>query len=143
MTVALEKVLYTAKATATGGREGHSKTEDGMIDLTMTPPKEMGGAGTGANPEQLFAAGYAACFLGAVKFSGRQQQVAVSDDATVTAAVSIGPITGGFGLAVELTVSLPGIDKDTAQKLVDQAHNEVCPYSNATRGNVDVTITLA
>lgn len=143
MTTALEKTLYTARATATGGREGRSKTEDGMLDFTLTPPKEMGGAGTGVNPEQLFAAGYSACFLGAVKFAGRQAGVAVSDDASVTAAVSIGPIPKGFGLAVELTVSLPGIDKDTAQKLVDQAHNEVCPYSNATRGNVDVKVTIA
>ncbi|MBU0799667.1 MAG: organic hydroperoxide resistance protein, partial [Alphaproteobacteria bacterium] len=106
------------------------------------PPKEMGGSGEGMNPEQLFAAGYSACFLGATKFVGKNEGVMIPDDARVDAAVSIGPIPGGFGLAVELKVSMPGIERSVAQKIVDTAHEKVCPYSNATRGNVDVKVTL-
>lgn len=140
---ALEKVAYTAHAHATGGRDGHAKSDDGHLDIKLAPPAEMGGSGDGLNPELLFAAGYAACFLGAVKFAAKGENVTVPDDARVDAAVSIGPIPGGFGLAVELKVSLPGIDKDKAQKLIDTAHEKVCPYSNATRGNVDVKVGLA
>ena len=139
---ALEKVLYTAHGHATGGREGHAATADGKLDIKMTPPKEMGGSGEGLNPELLFAAGYSACFLGATKFVGKNSGVKVPDDARVDAAVSIGPIPGGVGLAVELKVSMPGLDKATVQKLADEAHAKVCPYSNATRGNVDVKITV-
>lgn len=140
---ALEKTVYTARAHATGGREGHARTDDGKLDVKLTPPTEMGGSGTGLNPEQFFAAGYAACFLGATKFVAKNEGVTVPDDARVDAAVSIGPIPGGFGIAVELKVNLPGVDRAIAQKLIDVAHGQVCPYSNATRGNVDVTVTLA
>ena len=142
MTTALEKVLYTAHGHATGGREGQAATDDGKLNVKMTPPKEMGGSGEGLNPEQLFAAGYSACFLGATKFVAKTEGITVPSDARVDAAVSIGPIPGGFGLAVELRVSLPGIDKAVAQKLADTAHAQVCPYSNATRGNIDVTVTV-
>lgn len=137
----LEKVLYTARATATGGREGKARSSDGLLDVTLTPPKEMGGAGTGVNPEQLFAAGYSACFLGAMKFVAGQQKMTVPADAKIEGAVSIGPIPQGFGIAAELKISLPGMDRTAAQALIDKAH-QVCPYSNATRGNIDVTLTL-
>ncbi len=140
---ALEKVLYTAHGHATGGREGQAATDDGKLNVKLTPPKEMGGSGEGLNPEQLFAAGYSACFLGATKFVAKGMGVTVPNDARVDAAVSIGPIPGGFGLAVELKVSMPGLDKATVQKLADEAHAKVCPYSNATRGNVDVKVTVA
>jgi Ohr subfamily peroxiredoxin len=139
----LEKVVYTAHATATGGRDGRAKTSDGRIDVVLKPPKEMGGTGEGVNPEQLFAAGYAACFIGALKFVGGQEKVAVPADTSIESAVSIGPIPKGFGIAVEMKVSMPGVDRAVAQHLIERAHNEVCPYSNATRGNVEVTITLA
>lgn len=139
----LEKVVYTARAYATGGRDGHARSADGKLDVKLSPPTEMGGNGEGLNPEQFFAAGYAACFLGATKFVAKNEGIVVPDDARVDAAVSIGPIPGGFGLAVELKVALPGIDKDKAQKLIDTAHEKVCPYSNATRGNVDVKVSLA
>ena len=139
---ALEKVLYTAHGHATGGREGQAATADGKLDVKMTPPQELGGSGEGLNPELLFAAGYSACFLGATKFVGKNAGVKVPDDARVDAAVSIGPIPGGFGLAIELKVSMPGLDKATVQKLVDEAHEKVCPYSNATRGNIDVKVTV-
>jgi osmotically inducible protein OsmC len=142
MTTPLEKVAYTAKAHAAGGRAGHGATEDGKLSLDLTPPVEMGGAGTGTNPEQLFAIGYAACFLGATKFVAKSENVTIPDDARVDAAVSIGPIPGGFGLAVELTVSLPGIDKEVAKRLAETAHNQVCPYSNATRGNIEVVLNV-
>lgn len=139
---ALEKVLYTAHGHATGGREGQAASDDGKLNVKLTPPKEMGGSGEGLNPEQLFAAGYSACFLGATKFVAKGHGVTVPDDARIDAAVSIGPIPGGFGLAVELKVSMPGLDKATVQKLADEAHAKVCPYSNATRGNVDVKVTV-
>jgi len=142
MATKLEKVVYTAHATATGGRDGRAKTSDGRIDVVLKPPKEMGGTGEGVNPEQLFAAGYAACFIGAVKFVGGQQKVAVPADTSIESAVSIGPIPGGFGIAVELKISMPGVDRAVAQSLIDKAHNEVCPYSNATRGNIEVNIIL-
>ena len=139
----LEKVVYTAHATATGGRDGRAKTSDGRIDVVLKPPKEMGGTGEGVNPEQLFAAGYAACFIGALKFVGGQEKVAVPADTSIESSVSIGPIPKGFGIAVDMKVSMPGVDRAVAQHLIERAHNEVCPYSNATRGNIEVTITLA
>jgi osmotically inducible protein OsmC len=141
MTTKLDKVLYTAKAHTTGGREGRATTDDGLLDVTLQPPKEMGGKGGATNPEQLFAAGYSACFIGALKFVAGQKKIAVPADTAVDASVAIGPIPDGFGLAVELAVSLPGMDRAAAQELVEAAH-VVCPYSNATRGNIDVTLTV-
>ena len=141
MTTKLDKVLYTAKAHTTGGREGSSKTDDGLLEVRLAPPKEMGGKGDATNPEQLFAAGYSACFIGAIKFVAGQKKITVPADTAIDASVSIGPIPNGFGLAVELAISLPGLDRAAAQDLVDAAH-VVCPYSNATRGNIDVTLTL-
>jgi len=137
-------VKYTTKATATGGRDGHARSEDGALDLRLSTPKELGGAGgEGANPEQLFAAGYSACFIGALKAAGAQMKVKVPTDTSVTATVGIGPRSeGGFGITADLVVDLPGLERDEAQKLVDAAH-QICPYSNATRGNVDVGLTLA
>jgi len=137
-------VKYTTEATATGGRDGHARSQDGRFDVALSTPKELGGAGgDGSNPEQLFAAGYSACFIGALKVAGQQLKVKVPDDVAVTAKVGIGPRSaGGFGITTDLTVSLPGIDRAEAQRLVDAAH-EICPYSNATRGNVDVGLTLA
>lgn len=145
--IKLDKVLYKATVKSTGGREnGHAVSNDGIIDVKLAVPKEMGGPGGATNPEQLFASGYSACFLGAIKFvaSKESEKVKIPDDASVTAVVGIGPIPNGngFALQVELQVSLPGVDKAIAQKLVDKAHNEVCPYSNATRGNVEVTVKL-
>jgi lipoyl-dependent peroxiredoxin len=137
----LEKVLYTAHAKATGGRDGRARSSDGRIDVVLKPPKEMGGTGEGVNPEQLFACGYAACFIGAIKFVAGQQKVAVPADTSIESSVGIGPIPQGFGIQVELKISIPGIDRATAQSLVEKAH-QVCPYSNATRGNIDVTLTL-
>ena len=144
--IQLTKVLYTAHATAEGGRDGHSASDDGRLDVKLTAPQEMGGAadGVGTNPEQLFAAGYSSCFHSALKIVARRMKLD-ADDSTVSAAVGIGPAEGmvGYGLQVELTVSLPKVsDRDQAQQLVDTAH-QVCPYSNAIRGNVDVTLTLA
>lgn len=141
MPIALEKVLYTAHATATGGRDGTARSSDGLLDVKLTPPKEMGGAGTGVNPEQLFAAGYSACFLGAMKFVAGKEGITVPADAKIEGAVSIGPIPQGFGIKAELKISLPGMDKAAAQDLVNKAH-QVCPYSNATRGNIEVTLTV-
>ncbi len=139
----VEKVLYTAHATATGGRDGRSVSSDNVLDVKLSTPKELGGAGgDGTNPEQLFAAGYAACFIGATKLVAGQQKLALPADFSVTAHVGIGQIPAGFGLAIELTASLPGIDREVAQALIEKAH-QVCPYSNATRGNVEVTLTLA
>ena len=137
-------VKYTTEATATGGRDGHARSQDGRFDVALSTPKELGGAGgDGSNPEQLFAAGYSACFIGALKVAGQQLKVKLPDDVAVTAKVGIGPRSaGGFGITTDLTVSLPGIDRAEAQRLVDAAH-EICPYSNATRGNVDVGLTLA
>jgi Ohr subfamily peroxiredoxin len=138
----LEKALYQATATATGGREGAAKSSDGVLDIKLSTPKELGGAGgPGTNPEQLFAAGYSACFLGALKFVAGQDKVALPADASITGTVGIGQIPAGFGIEAELKISLPGLDRAVAQTLVDKAH-QVCPYSNATRGNIDVTLTL-
>ncbi len=137
-------VKYATRATATGGREGHARSEDGRFEATLSTPKELGGAGgEGTNPEQLFAAGYSACFIGALKVAGQQLKVKVPDDASVTATVGIGPrAAGGFGITADLVVDLPGIEREQAQQLVDTAH-QICPYSNATRGNVDVGLALA
>lgn len=136
-------VKYRTSARATGGRDGKSGTLEGNLTVTMATPKELGGAGgDGVNPEQLFATGYAACFLGAMKFVASQGGPKVPNDATVTATVGIGPRSeGGFGLEIGLEVSLPGVDKDKAQELVEKAH-QVCPYSNATRNNIDVQLTV-
>ncbi len=137
-------VKYTTTATATGGRDGHAATADGALDVKLTTPKELGGSGApGNNPEQLFAAGYSACFLGAMKFVSSQGGTAkVPNDASVTATVGIGPRSeGGFGITAELKVSLPGVPHDQAEALVHKAH-EVCPYSNATRNNVDVKLSV-
>ncbi|WP_439549381.1 organic hydroperoxide resistance protein [Falsiroseomonas sp.] len=137
-------VKYSTQATANGGRDGRSRTADGTLDVTLATPKELGGAGgPGNNPEQLFAAGYAACFLGAMKFVAAQDRRKVPDEATVTATVGIGPRSeGGFGITAALAISLPGWEKAEAEALVAKAH-QVCPYSNATRGNVDVGLTVA
>ncbi|HTI69949.1 MAG TPA: organic hydroperoxide resistance protein [Candidatus Limnocylindria bacterium] len=139
------KILYTAQATSTGGREGHSRTSDGVLDLTLSSPKEMGGGGgPGTNPEQLFACGYSACFLGAVRFVAGKAKLRIPPEATVTAKISIGPRDdgGGFGLEAVLTINVPGLDRATVENLVAQAHI-VCPYSNATRGNIPVTLLVA
>lgn len=137
-------VKYRTQATATGGRDGHARSQDGVLDVVLSTPKELGGAGgAGTNPEQLFAAGYSACFIGALKVAGQQLKVKVPDDVAVHATVGIGPRSqGGFGITADLAVDLPGVDREQAQQLVDTAH-QICPYSNATRGNVDVTLTLA
>jgi Ohr subfamily peroxiredoxin len=135
------QILYTAVATAHGGREGQVSTEDGYLDVDLSVPKEMGGPGGNTNPEELFAAGYAACFHSALKLVARGAKVDAATS-TVTARVGIGPNdAGGFGLAVELDVALPGVERAAAQEVVDKAH-QVCPYSNATRGNVEVTLKL-
>jgi osmotically inducible protein OsmC len=138
-----KKILYTATATAKGGREGHVHSSDGVLDIDMRVPKELGGpGGNGSNPEQLFAAGYAGCFESSVRHVARDKKVAITD-ASVTAHVGIGPREPiGFGIAVKLEVSLPGIDRAIAQELADTAHRDMCPYSHATRGNVDVQIVL-
>lgn len=137
-----EKILYTAQATSTGGRDGRSESSDGALKVTLSTPKELGGGGgSGTNPEQLFAAGYSACFMGALKHVASMKKIAVPADASIDAEVDIGPIPAGFGIAARLNVSLPGMDRAVAQDLVDTAH-QVCPYSNATRGNINVTITL-
>ena len=139
------KVLYTTQATSTGGREGSSKSADGALAVTLSTPKELGGAGgPGTNPEQLFAAGYSACFLGALKFVAGKAKIQIPAEATVTAQVGIGPRDDeqGFGLEVELTISVPGMDAPSVKQLVDQAH-VVCPYSHATRNNIPVTLKVA
>ena len=143
MTIAVEKVLYTARATAQGGRQGHTASDDGKLDVTLAPPKEMGGNGEGTNPEQLFAAGYASCFHSAMKSVARTTKQNV-EGSTVTAAVGIGPINGGagYGLEVELVVTLPNLERAEAEELVAKAH-QVCPYSNATRGNIKVDLSVA
>ncbi len=134
----LEKVLYTGKAHTTGGRDGQSRTDDGRLDIKLSPP---GQPGNGTNPEQLFAAGYSACFLGAMKAVAGKMKVTLPADTAIDAEVDLGPIPNAYGIAARLNISLPGMDRAAAQSLVDAAH-QVCPYSNATRGNIDVTITL-
>jgi len=140
--MAIEQVLYRASAKASGGREGRAVSSDGVLDVKLTTPKELGGAGLeGTNPEQLFAAGYSACFLGAMKFVAARDKLKISPDVSVEGTVGIGAIPTGFGIEVTLKISLPGVSADEAQTLVDRAHI-VCPYSNATRGNIDVTLQL-
>jgi lipoyl-dependent peroxiredoxin len=138
-----EKILYTAHATSTGGREGTSRSSDGVLDVKLTTPKELGGNGAvGTNPEQLFAAGYSACFIGAMKHVAMMQKIALPADTSIKADVGIGPIPAGFGISVAMTVTIPGMERAAAEKLVQTAHG-VCPYSNATRGNIEVTLTVA
>lgn len=138
-----ETILYTAEMTSTGGRDGKSSRPDGSFALNLTVPKGLGGpGGEGTNPEELFAAGYSACFIGALKVAGRQARVKVPDDVQVTAKISVGKVETGYGLAAELVVHLPGLDRETATSLVQAAH-KTCPYSNATRGNIDVKLTVA
>lgn len=134
------KAVYTAHGSATGGRDGKGRTDDGKVDVTLSVPKEMGGTGNGTNPEQLFSVGYSACYLGALKFVAGKEKIKVSDDARVSANVGIGERDDkqGFGLAVALEVSLPGIDRAKAEDLVKKAH-VVCPYSHSIKGNVQVT----
>jgi Ohr subfamily peroxiredoxin len=139
------KILYTAHGSATGGREGRAATDSGNVDLVLNTPKELGGGGgDGANPEQLFAIGYSACFLGALKFVAGKEKVTIPDDAKVSADVGIGPRDDGqgFGIAARLTVSVPGVDKAVVEDLVQKAH-VVCPYSHATKGNIEVDLKVA
>jgi Ohr subfamily peroxiredoxin len=144
--MAIEKALYTAHATSTGGRQGTSRTSDGALSVQLSTPKEMGGAGgPGTNPEQLFAAGYSACFIGAMKAVAGKLGVKVPDDVSIDAAVSFGPLAGGatgYGIAVEMNIKVPGLPREQVEKLVQTAH-QVCPYSNATRGNIDVKLNVA
>ena len=143
--MAIDQALYTAHATSTGGRTGSTESSDGKIRLQLSTPKELGGdSGPGTNPEQLFAAGYSACFIGAMKAVAAKQKIALPAEVSIKADVSIGPMTGkpgAFGIGVAMAVSVPGMDRAAAEALVKTAH-EVCPYSNATRGNVDVTLTV-
>jgi len=140
--MALEKVLYTATATATGGRTGTAASDDGRLSLSLSTPKELGGdGGAGTNPEQLFAAGYSACFIGAMKVVAGKMKVALPAETSIAADVSIGPIAEGFGIQVALNVSIPGVERATAEQIVHAAH-QVCPYSNATRGNIDVALNV-
>lgn len=137
-------VIYRTQATATGGRDGAARSDDGSVDVKLVVPKEMGGpGGQGANPEKLFAAGYSACFLGAMKAVSGKEGVRVPPDATVTATIGFGPRSeGGYGITADLTVNLPGVPREDGERLMRAAH-QVCPYSNATRDNVDVGLTLA
>ena len=143
--MAIEKALYTAHATSTGGRTGSTESSDGKIKLQLSTPKELGGdSGPGTNPEQLFAAGYSACFIGAMKAVAAKQKISLPSEVSITSDVSIGPMAGkpgAFGIAVTMAISVPGMDKAAAEALVATAH-EVCPYSNATRGNIDVTLSV-
>ncbi|MEV0373184.1 organic hydroperoxide resistance protein [Streptomyces sp. NPDC050636] len=142
MSIQTVDVVYTAVATAENGRDGRVASDDGKLDVVVNPPKEQGGSGAGTNPEQLFAAGYSACFQGALSVVGRRENADVSGS-RVTAKVGIGKTpTGGFGLTVEITASIPNVDAATAKDLVEKAH-QVCPYSSATRGNIEVKLTVA
>lgn len=140
MTTPLDKVLYTAEADVTGGREGKGRTSDGALDVSLVAP---GSGAAGTNPEQLFAVGYAACFIGAMKATGPKIGVAVPKDVSIASSVSLGPTGGGkaFGIAVKLAITLPGLSAEDKTKLVEAAH-QVCPYSNATRGNIDVDLSI-
>lgn len=136
------QIVYKTRATATGGRAGAAKSDDGRLDVQLSTPSELGGDnGAGTNPEQLFAAGYSACFIGATKFVAGQEGITLPDDFSITGEVGIGPTEGGFAIDVELMISLPGLDRTAAQDLIEKAH-QVCPYSNATRGGVDVRLTI-
>jgi len=140
--MSIEKVLYTAQATANGGRDGRAVSSDGVLNIQLSTPRELGGAGgPGTNPEQLFAAGYSACFLGALKFVAGKEKTPLPADTSITGRVGIGAIPTGFGIEVELRISVPGVPRDKVQALVDKAHI-VCPYSNATRGNIDVKLVV-
>jgi osmotically inducible protein OsmC len=140
--MSLEKTLYVAHATATGGRDGRAVSSDEQLSVSLATPRELGGAGgAGTNPEQLFAAGYAACFIGALKVVAGKEKVALPADTSIAADVGIGPIPNGFGIEVTLNVSVPGMPREQAEALVQKAHI-VCPYSNATRGNIDVTLNV-
>ena len=143
--MSIEKVIYTARVKAMGGRVGTATSDDGQIDLKLDRPVEMSGKGNGTNPEQLFAVGYAACFIGALRVVAGKRHIRIPEDVAIDSAVSFGPLKGdveGFGIAVAMTIHLPGIERATAEELVHHAH-QVCPYSNATRGNIDVLLTVA
>jgi Ohr subfamily peroxiredoxin len=143
LAMSIEKVLYRAHAHVTGGRDGRATVPESNLDLRLTTPKELGGGGgDGTNPEQLFAAGYSACFIGAIKFVAARDKITLPKDVAIDGSVGIGQIPNGFGIEVELKISLPGMDRNEAQALIDKAH-VVCPYSNATRNNIDVKLTLA
>jgi osmotically inducible protein OsmC len=139
MTNTPDKIVYTARATVTGGRQGHASTEDGILDLDLTAPKETGGPGTGTNPEQLFAVGYGACFQGALGAVAKKEGIDTSKS-VVEIAVGFGPEGNSYAITADITATIPGVDDATAQRLVEAAH-QVCPYSKATRGNVPVTVT--
>ncbi|MCQ4167296.1 organic hydroperoxide resistance protein [Tahibacter harae] len=140
--MSIATVLYRAQAKATGGREGQASSDDNALNVKLSTPRELGGAGgPGTNPEQLFAAGYSACFIGAMKFVAGQQKIALPADTSIEGLVGIGQIPQGFGIEVELKISIPGMPREQAEALVEKAH-QVCPYSNATRGNIDVTLTV-
>lgn len=140
--MSLSKVLYTAKVTVTGGREGEASSDDGHLMVKLAAPKEMGGNGDATNPEQLFAAGYAACFLAAMKMIADKKKMSISDNPTIRAEVGVGPVGQAFGLQADLYVSLPGMEEKAAHELVEATH-QVCPYSNATRNNIDVNLHVA
>ncbi|CAM4134228.1 organic hydroperoxide resistance protein [Bordetella tumulicola] len=139
--MSIEKIVYRAHAKATGGRDGRAVSSDNILDVKLAVPREMGGAGGGTNPEQLFAAGYSACFLGAMKFVANRDKIEIPSDVSIDGTVGIGQIPDGFGIEVELKISLPGMAREQAEDLVQRAHI-VCPYSNATRNNIDVTLTV-
>jgi lipoyl-dependent peroxiredoxin len=137
-----ETILYTAHASATGGRDGHAVSDDGVLNVKLGTPKELGGAGGAvSNPEQLFAVGYSACFLGAMKFVANRDKITLPADLKVAADVGIGQIPNGFGIAVTLNISVPGMESMAAHDLIEKTHI-VCPYSNATRGNITITSNL-
>ncbi|WP_213803149.1 organic hydroperoxide resistance protein [Granulicella sp. dw_53] len=143
--MSLEKVIYTAHVTATGGREGIVKSDDGKLEVKLDPPEVMGGCGQGTNPEQLFAAGYAACFIGALKVVANSQKIQVPNEISIDSRVNFGLLAGGikgFGIGVEMVVHIPGMDREQAERMVHQAH-EVCPYSRATRNNIEVRLSVA
>ena len=143
--MSIENVIYTAKAKAVGGRVGTAKSDDGQINLKLDRPVEMGGKGNGTNPEQLFAVGYAACFMGALRVVAGKRHIRIPEEVAIDSEVSFGSLKGaaeGFGIGVAMTIHLPGIERATAEELVHEAH-QVCPYSNATRGNIDVLLTVA
>ena len=141
--MSIEKVMYRAHAKVTGGRDGRAVSSDHVLDVKLTVPREMDGAGeVGTNPEQLFAAGYSACFLGALKYVAGQQKVTLPSTTSIDGSVGIGQIPSGFGIEVELKISVPGLPREQVEALVQKAHI-VCPYSNATRGNIDVKLVVA
>ena len=140
--MSIQKVLYTAHALATGGRDGRAVSSDGALDVKLVKPRELGGSGSpGTNPEQLFAAGYAACFIGAMKFVASRDRIDLSGELSIAASVGIGAIPNGFGIEATMKISVPGLPRADAESLVQEAH-VVCPYSNATRGNIDVRLIV-